>query len=315
LDTRTTLRDSYILAPYHGACPPAPAWFKEALEHKPERTRFVSAGTNIELLTWGERGKPGLLFLHGNGANADWWSHVAPFFAADWRCAAMSFSGMGRSDRRAEGYIIEVFAQEAKDAIQAAGLLDGPALPIAICHSMGGMAGMAAAAETTIFRGLVLVDSPIRLDPARLAGIRAEAPKARNEHHVFQNLEDGLARFRLSPPQECKNDFIADYIARNSLVKNASGWSWHFDPRRVHLDAGHSERLIDNVKCPVAFIYGDQSAILSPGTIALSLPALPEGSPVIAIPDSAHHVMIDQPLALISAIRTLLASWPKKKEP
>ncbi len=30
----------------------------------------------------------------------------------------------------------------------------------------------------------------------------------------------------------------------------------------------------------------------------------------IAIPDSAHHIMIDQPLALISALRALLAVWP-----
>ena len=30
----------------------------------------------------------------------------------------------------------------------------------------------------------------------------------------------------------------------------------------------------------------------------------------IAIPDSAHHIMIDQPLALIAALRALLSAWP-----
>lgn len=30
----------------------------------------------------------------------------------------------------------------------------------------------------------------------------------------------------------------------------------------------------------------------------------------IEIPDSHHHVMIDQPLALVAALRTLLATWP-----
>jgi hypothetical protein len=31
----------------------------------------------------------------------------------------------------------------------------------------------------------------------------------------------------------------------------------------------------------------------------------------IEIPDSHHHVMIDQPLALVAALRALLAAWPR----
>jgi len=30
----------------------------------------------------------------------------------------------------------------------------------------------------------------------------------------------------------------------------------------------------------------------------------------IEIPDSHHHIMIDQPLALVAALRTLFAAWP-----
>ena len=44
------------------------------------RAWFPSGGANIELLTWGEIGKPGLIFVHGNSAHADWWSFIAPFF-------------------------------------------------------------------------------------------------------------------------------------------------------------------------------------------------------------------------------------------
>jgi len=311
LDTRTELNDSYILAAYQGARPPAPAWFQVALNQAPQRTHFLSAGINIELLTWGQLGKPGLLFLHGNGAHADWWSHIAPYFADDWRCAALSWSGMGRSDRRTDSYTIEGFAEEAKDAAKAAGLFEGPTMPLAICHSMGGLVGMTAAvAADNIFRGVVLIDSPIKLDPSQLDGIRAQAPKARSEHRSFLSIEDGLARFRLSPPQECKNDFIADHIARHSLIQSEQGWNWHFDPRRVNIDAGSSERLIDHLRCPAAFIYGEHSAILKGGTLARSLAALPPFTPKIAIPDAAHHIMIDQPLALISALRALLTSWP-----
>lgn len=219
---------------------------------------------------------------------------------------------MGQSDRRAEGYTVDIFAQEAIAAAHAAGLLDAARLPIIISHSLGGMAGMMAAAlEQPLFRGLVLIDSPIRIDLNHLHDIRAGAPKVRAEHRPFQTLEDGLARFRLSPPQQCENDFIADYIARKSLIKNQDGWHWHFDPRRVHIDTGRSLQLIDHVRCPVAYIHGERSAILSSQTLALSLAALPANTPTIAIPDAAHHVMIDQPLALVSALRALLSGWPQ----
>jgi hypothetical protein len=32
-------------------------------------------------------------------------------------------------------------------------------------------------------------------------------------------------------------------------------------------------------------------------------------APVIELPQSGHHAMIDQPLLLLTAIRTLLADW------
>ena len=79
-----------LLGPFQGEKPPAPAWFDAAVAHGPERQRIAVEGAEIELLTWGEVGRPGLLFLHGNGAHADWWSFIAPFFAKDWRVAAIS---------------------------------------------------------------------------------------------------------------------------------------------------------------------------------------------------------------------------------
>ena len=32
--------------------------------------------------------------------------------------------------------------------------------------------------------------------------------------------------------------------------------------------------------------------------------------PRVVIPDADHHVMIDQPLAFVAALRGLLARWP-----
>jgi pimeloyl-ACP methyl ester carboxylesterase len=32
--------------------------------------------------------------------------------------------------------------------------------------------------------------------------------------------------------------------------------------------------------------------------------------PVVDLPDAGHHPMLDQPLALVTGLRTLLALWP-----
>ncbi len=306
----TDSQSPYLLARHRGKAPAAPEWFSSALARQPERRFFDSQGASIELLLWGEAGKPGLLFLHGNGAHADWWSHIAPFFAEDYRCAALSWSGMGNSARRAEGYTVELLAGEARDAVAAAGLLEGGDKPIAVAHSMGGVIGLMASAEHTPFRALALIDSPLAVDPQQLADFRSGAPRARAQHRPFASLEDGLARFRLSPPQPCANDYIVDHIARRSLRPGDAGWEWHFDARRVTMDAQDTESFAAKNTCPLAFIYGEDSALMTPQTLAMSLAVLPPQAPVIPIPAAQHHVMIDQPLALVDALRELLADWP-----
>ncbi|MEO8813245.1 MAG: alpha/beta fold hydrolase, partial [Caulobacteraceae bacterium] len=125
------------LAPFRGAEPPRPAWFDAALARAPERVLVPVEGASIELLTWGERGKPGLIFVHGNSAHADWWSFIAPFFAEDFRVASMSFSGMGGSDWR-ESYAFETFATEIFQCARAAGLYEAAVKPVYIGHSFGG---------------------------------------------------------------------------------------------------------------------------------------------------------------------------------
>ena len=153
------------LAGFAGSVPPAPAWFTEALAIEPERGFFDHDGVPIELLTWGQVGKPGLLFLHGNGAHADWWSFIAPFFAQDWRCAAISWSGMGRSGHRAGEYSYDSWASEAIAAIDAAGLDqagpdEGDGVMI-IAHSMGGYPALEAAARDSRFCGVISIDSAL----------------------------------------------------------------------------------------------------------------------------------------------------------
>ncbi len=294
------------LARFKGEKPEAPAWFDHALAQPPERSTFAFEDADIELLTWGDRGKPGLLLLHGNGASADWWTFIAPFFAQDWRVAAFSWSGMGRSDWR-EAYNADQFAREAFAAAEVAGLYDN-GRPVFVAHSFGGFPTMLAAQKYgDRMRAAVLVDSVVRPPEREWRG----PPRRANANRVYPTLVEALARFRLAPPQGCENLYIADWIARNALKEVDGGWTWRFDPFMwTSFQMEDRGPLLSGATCPVAMIWGDRSGLVDEEILDYMRSLLPPGSPQLAIPDADHHVMIDQPLAFVAALRGLLAGWP-----
>jgi pimeloyl-ACP methyl ester carboxylesterase len=62
---------------------------------------------------------------------------------------------------------------------------------------------------------------------------------------------------------------------------------------------------------PLAHIWGDRSEIIRRhGMAGRGGDLIPASAPHIVIPDSEHHIMVDQPLALVAALRALLAAWP-----
>jgi pimeloyl-ACP methyl ester carboxylesterase len=296
-----------LLAPFHGEAPPAPAWFDAAIAQAPERATIAVEGANIELLTWGEVGRPGLLFLHGNGAHADWWSFIAPFFANDWRVAAISWSGMGDSDWRPT-YTAELFASEIFSAVKAAGLEAGGVKPIVVGHSFGGFPTLyCAARHPERLRGVVMADSSIQPPEKRWKG---PPPRSGLGNRVYATMEEGLARFRLAPPQPCENLYIADFIARRSLKEVEGGWTWKFDPaiwQRFKMpDLGD---LLTRIACPAALMWGERSNLMHAETLDYMIGQMPKDVLLLPLPDADHHVMIDQPLAFVAGLRGLLAAW------
>ncbi|MET3666912.1 alpha/beta hydrolase [Caulobacter sp. 1776] len=296
-----------LLAPFAGAKPPAPAWFDAAIAHEPERSLIPVDGANIELLTWGEVGNPGLLFLHGNGAHADWWSFIAPFFSKDWRVAAISWAGMGGSDWR-EAYSGETFAAEIFAAIDAAQLEAGGIKPILVGHSFGGFPTLyCAALHADRLRGVVMADSSIQPPEKRWKG---PPPRPAPGNRVYDTLEEALTRFRLAPPQPCENLYIADFIARRSLKEVEGGWTWKFDPaiwQRFKMpDLGD---LLTRIACPAALMWGERSNLMHAETLDYMIAQMPKDVRLLPLPDADHHVMIDQPLAFVAGLRGLLATW------
>ncbi len=286
---------------------PAPAWFNRAIAVKPTSHHTMVEGCDIHFLRWGPQSssQPGILFVHGGGAHAHWWSFIAPFFAADRPVAAIDLSGMGDSGRRPE-YTARLRAEEIAAVLDAAVLGEKP---VVVGHSFGGFMTMCFGRHYgERISAAVIVDSPVRPPDVDAEHPRREFGRRKVSYPDFETI---VARFRLMPAQDCENDFIVDYIGRHSVMQIDDGWTWKFDlpalgARRFDEPFGEHLQLMP---CRKALIYGAESALLTPEVARHMMHLMGPETPVICMPEAHHHVMLDQPLAFVAALRTLLAGW------
>lgn len=290
-----------------------PQWFHDALAVEPERGWLTVAGAGIETRAWGERGRPGLLLIHGAGAHADWWAFTAPILAQEFRVAAFTLSGMGGSDRRPR-YSFDIYAEEAFAAAAWAGLFEAAQAPVVAAHSFGGRTALRCAAGERggDLRAVVVIDTLIS-PPEAKTGAR---PFSARNTHIYPTPEAAMSRFRLIPEQAVSDPAFLAYIARSSIrqvidAEGRPGWTWRFDPELWDkLDERATVEDLRAARCPVAAVRGQRSALMVPAVTAHFDANAPAGTPVVTVPEGHHHLMLDEPLALIAALRGLLAGWP-----
>ena len=264
-------------------------------------------GAAIHYLAWGERGRRGLVFVHGGGAHAHWWTHIAASFARDFRVLAIDLSGHGDSAHRAE-YQLEQWTREVM-AVASAGGIDGH--PVVVGHSMGGFVTIATAAlHDEDLTGVIVCDSPVTQEDPEIASFRLR--EAFGRPRTYETVDDALTRFRTVPGQPNYLDYVMDHVARRSLKPVDGGWQWKFD-RRVFEQFGGSIRssalpYLPRVQCRFALLRSE-NGLVTEDIGASMYEQLGRVAPVIEIPEAGHHAMLDQPLLLLTAIRTLLADW------
>ena len=290
-----------------------PKWFLDALAQKPDIKTVKIKGSKISYNCWGEKNKPGLIFVHGGMAHADWWNFITPYFLKTHRVIAMNLGGMGDSEWRKE-YSTETWGLEIEGVCKKEKLKK----PIIIGHSLGGMCGVYAASimKKNLY-GLVIVDTAI-LPPSD------KPPKFDfkiRANKIYKSLKQIKSRFRLVPGQIDALEYIMDYIAEKSIKKNKGGWTWKFDPNYMKIFNSESflerqavyRNKLKGLKCRVAILRGEKSVIF-PGSSAKYMHELMDKkSPIINVPEAHHHIMVDQPMALISALRSLIIDWDHSK--
>lgn len=288
----------------HADTPPAiassrpPTWAQRALAQVPQSRRAPLGESWLHYLAWNpdDTGKPGLLFVHGFLAHAHWWDFLAPLFTDRYRVYAMDLSGMGDSGPRTE-YAPALHSEDIATVIAHAGI--APA--VLVGHSYGGSRVLRAAVDhPELVRHAVVIDSLVRVfDDDHIS------PRPSRPRNIYPDYASARARYVLHPEQEALA-WARDHVARHSLRQVEGGWAWKFDPQ---LAFGDSERdgadLLRRLRVPLDYVYGEHSRVANAAR-AQRIGELSPGSRIVRIPGAAHHIMLDQPLALAAALGELL---------
>jgi len=276
------------------------AWLQRALS-QPGRSRYVEVdGARLHYLIWNEdqRNYPTLMLLHGFLGHAHWWDFMAPFFLDRYRVVALDLSGMGDSAHR-DSYGALRYARDILGVIKKVKI--APAIVVA--HSYSGGRTLRACVEAPgAIEHAILIDSYINFqDMDAMPMFPPLTPRK-----PYPDLPSARARFRLTPPPSVQWPELLDYVAERSLRRCTAGWSWKFDPRIASETEADGEQVLRSVSARVDYIYGEFSSVVDRARAERITATVPGGRAPVAIPEAHHHIMFDQPLALVSTLRALL---------
>lgn len=281
--------------------PRIPAWFTDALGQSYDAADVEVDGVRVSYRAWGKGGDPVAVLVHGGAAHAGWWDHVAPHLTAGHRVIAIDLSGHGDSGHR-ETYSLDAWADEVMAVVHAES--DQP--PVLLGHSMGGFVVLTAAQRFGhAIRGAAAIDSPVReMSPEARAWVASEHVPG---NKTYDDRETILGRFRTLPADDASLPYVHRHLAEGSIREVDGGWTWKFDPR-IFLRARMEPEDLAEATCDIALIRGERGMATTDITDVVA-ERLGRDVPVTVIRDAGHHIMLDQPIALIAVLQTLLGQW------
>jgi pimeloyl-ACP methyl ester carboxylesterase len=259
----------------------------------------VLDGVTLHSLHWGLCGAPTLVLLHGGGANAHWWDHIAPRLANDFHAVALDFRGHGDSDYP-EHLEADAFGRDL-DA-----LLTHLKAPDAILmgHSMGAHVAVGRAACGPGPRAVVALE-------ISRGGRRNERRRSRlalAARRTYRTREEAVRRFQFLPATPGADEALRAAIAEHSLREEPDGrFGYRFDPRWFGPGRG-TPPVLERIACPTLVIRGEQSTLLSAEGAAQLVAKIPQAT-LVEIPGGGHNVHLEQPDAVVQATRAFLARF------
>jgi pimeloyl-ACP methyl ester carboxylesterase len=267
------------------------------VEGRPFRfTRPRLAGVSLAAFRFGDAALPPLVLLHGAGANAHWWDHLAPQLARHFHVVALDFRGHGASD-----FPQELLPGAFRDDLEA--LLEelGDADAALVGHSLGAHVALGHAAAAPGTRALVL------LDPSRGASAsRKRATRlALSLRPSYASRADAVARFQFLPGPARVDEALRVAIAEHSVREEADGrFGFRFDPRWFGVP--DRERPDPRrVAAPTLILRGATSPLLTAEGAAELAAEIPHAR-VVEIPGAGHHLQLERPDACLEAVEPFL---------
>ena len=283
----------------------APNWFHQAIEAKLEQKKYAFNGHEVAYQKWNiDDEKQLTVLIHGTGAHSKWWDPIAPLLKSKGTIIAPELPGMGDTSHF-DKYNFELFKDAVLGVIGGEGMLKRKIFLVG--HSLGGhLAAYIASEMPELVSGLIIIDSPIRPPDYDYDKHISSGPLRPIKY--YSSKREILSRFRLMPPQECKNDWYLRFIAEFSIKETSDGWRWKFDDRLFR-----SLKRLDgygfSFSCPALFISGSDSLLLGSKIMKYMQSAFSEIMEFKVIKDAAHHVLVDKPLELAELINMELKKW------
>jgi len=332
LTTEVTMSNHPDLDSLHLAVDTPSQWLTSALSVSRTEGSLSVDGCDIRYFEWGDKAKPSIIMLHGFLAHSRCWAFIAPYLADDYHVVAFDMSGMGDSGWRAD-YSQQHRVNELMAVAKHTGLFSKATQPTIIAHSYGGRVATATiSAYPDAFAGLIICDLMI----IRPSVLKANADKFRppgnqdpnRTNRIYPDYATAKQRFVLAPPQKVEQAELFDFMAYHSLKQVDGGWQWKFDPgvfqqTKDAKGSGNIEwgKIGEHVvKAPgrKVIIYGKDSLLFNADSVAYVNELVAEFEqatiPIIEIPLARHHLMLDQPIALLTALRSTLAHWAVDQE-
>jgi pimeloyl-ACP methyl ester carboxylesterase len=282
--------------------PVADDWVQRMID-APGRSGHLRNGDHVtHYLEWGDSSNSRvMLLLHGFRGHAHWWDFIAPCFAQDFRVIAIDFGGMGDSSPRLK-YSRDDFVGEVHATLK----MVGPEKATLVGHSFGGRIAVFAAHEyPELLQRVIVIDTNIGFADQHLRTRFVQRPKK-----VYPDLATACERFRFVPDEPPILPRIMQHLARHSIKQQADGFTWKFDEKPVG-SVGWEQvaegELLKEIELPIDFIAGQFSEVVPPALAERIGNAIRNGRGPIVIPSAYHHVPVDQPLALVAAMRALLS--------
>jgi pimeloyl-ACP methyl ester carboxylesterase len=269
----------------------------------PSASRFIAVGgLRLHCLDYGTAGHPPMLCLHGGAAHAHWFDFVAPGFTADRHVLALDQRGHGESAwADPPAYSYEHYVSDLAGVVESLDLRDF----VLIGHSMGGgVALMYAAMHPGRVAKLVVADSMLRMSEERVAALREVGSR---EGRSYATREEFLANFRLRPTGSTASPAIIRHLAEHGGRRFPDGrWRHRFD-RNVYARREAIDTLPywSRIRVPALIVKGELSLRITPELFAEVRARCPQVG-LAEIPNSDHHVTLDNPGAFIRAVKAFL---------